>query len=68
MLVKKGNADGADGIFGNCRMRVGYAPAPGPTIKKALCHTCPFGGAGNKYHLLMLVGNMTNRYERDFKK
>ena len=45
----KGNADGAEGIFGNCRMRVGYGPAPGPTIKKALCHTCPFGGAGNKY-------------------
>ena len=37
------------GHFGNCRMRVGYGPAPGPTIKKALCHTCPFGGAGNKY-------------------
>ena len=36
-------------------MRVGYGPAPGPTIKKALCHTCPFGGAGNKYSLSLLV-------------
>ena len=31
---KKGNADGAEGIFGNCRMRVGYGPAPGPTVKR----------------------------------
>ena len=45
----KGNADGAVGIFGKCRARVGYGPAPGPTIKKALCHTCPLGGAVNKY-------------------
>ena len=30
----KGNADGAGGIFGTCRMRVGYGPAPGPTIKR----------------------------------
>ena len=30
----KGNADGAEGIFGNCRMRVDYGPAPGPTIKR----------------------------------
>ena len=46
----KGNADGAEGIFGKLRARVGYGPAPGPTIKKALCHTCPLGGAVNKYH------------------
>ena len=45
----KGNADGAVGIFGKCRARVCYSPAPGPTIKKALCHTCPLGGAVNKY-------------------
>ena len=31
---KKGNADGAEGIFGTCRMRVGYGLAPGPTIKR----------------------------------
>ena len=31
---KKGNADGAEGIFGTCRMRVGYGPAPGPTIQR----------------------------------
>ena len=28
---------------------MGYGPAPGPTIKKVLCHTCPLGGASNKY-------------------
>ena len=37
----KGNADGAEGIFGKLRARVGYGPAPGPTPKKALCHSCP---------------------------
>ena len=37
----KGNADGAVGIFRKCQARVGYGPAPGPTEKKALCHTCP---------------------------
>ena len=31
---QKGNADGTEGIFGTCRMRVGYGPAPGPTIKR----------------------------------
>ena len=44
------NADGAVGIFGKCRARAGYGPAPGPTIKKTLCHPCPLGGAVNKYH------------------
>ncbi len=31
---QKGNADGTEGIFGTCRMRVGYGPPPGPTIKR----------------------------------
>ena len=31
---QKGNADGTEGMFGTCRMRVGYGPAPGPTIKR----------------------------------
>ena len=35
-----GNADGAEGIFGSCRTRVGCGPASGPTLKKALCRTC----------------------------
>ena len=48
--MRKGNADGAVGIFGKCRARVSYSPAPGSTIKKALCHTCLLGGAVNKYH------------------
>ena len=48
--TNKGNADGAVGIFEKCRARVGYGPVPGPTKKKALCHTCPLGGAWNKYH------------------
>ena len=61
----KGNADGAEGILGNCRMRVDYGPAPGPTIKKALCHTCPFGGAGNKYRFsrpLSLLGLLASEF------
>ena len=34
----KGNADGAVGIFGKCRARVGYGPAPGPTKKGLVQH------------------------------
>ena len=34
----KGNVDGTVGIFGKCRVRVGYGPAPGPT-KKRPCAT-----------------------------
>ena len=30
--------------FGDCRARLGYGPAPGPTLKKALCYTCPVVG------------------------
>ena len=44
----KGNADGAVGIFGKCRARVGYGPAPGPTIKR------PFATLARK------VGRSTN--------
>ena len=45
--LNKGNADGADGIFGYA-VRV-WAPALGQDPpKKPLCHTCPFGGACNK--------------------
>ena len=33
----KGNADGAEGIFGKCRMRVGCGPAIGLTLQMALC-------------------------------
>ena len=32
----KGNANRAVGIFGECRVHVGYSPAPGPTKKKGL--------------------------------
>ena len=41
--------------FGECWARLGYGPAPGPTIKKALCNTCLFGGAVNKYRCLLVV-------------
>ena len=51
--ANKENADGAVGIFGKCRARVGFGPAPGPT-KKALCHTCPLGGARNKYRSIVI--------------
>ena len=38
--------------FGECWMHLGSGPVPGPTLKKALCHTCPFGGAVHKYRLI----------------
>ena len=41
---------------------------PKPTIKKALCHTCPFGGAGNKYRfpgLLAGPSGIRARWEID---
>ena len=44
----KGNADGAVGIFGNFGRVWATALRPDPP-KKALCHTCPLGGACNKY-------------------
>ena len=37
----KGTADGAEGIFGKLRARVGYGPAPGPTQKKGLVPYMP---------------------------
>ena len=37
-VPNKGNAEGAVGIFGKCRARMGYGPAPGPT-KKRPCAT-----------------------------
>ena len=42
----KGKADGVRGIFRKCRARVGCGPAPGPTLKKALCRIPPVGGYG----------------------
>ncbi len=51
---QKGNTDGAEGIFGNCRMRVGYGPAPGPTIKRP----CAI--------LARSVGRATNTASRPF--
>ena len=32
--INKGNADGAVGIFGKCRARMGSGPVPRPTKKK----------------------------------
>ena len=37
----KGNAEGAEGIFDKLRARVGYGPAPGPTLKKGLVPYMP---------------------------
>ena len=34
--------------FWKCRARVGYASAPEPTLKNALCHTRPLGGTEDK--------------------
>ena len=39
-----GGADGTKGIFGFCRMHESCSPASGPTLKKALCCTCPVVG------------------------
>ena len=36
-----GNADGAKGIWGIFRTRVGCGPASETHLKKALCRTCP---------------------------
>ena len=36
--------------LGECRACLSYDPAPGPTLKKALCNTRPFGVACYKYH------------------
>ena len=38
--------------FWKCRARVSPSPAPGPTLKKALCHTRPVGGTEDKHHPL----------------
>ena len=43
---KKGNADGAKGIFD--QTRVGFGPATGPTLKTALCHICALVGRSDK--------------------
>ena len=49
----KGNADRVVGIFGQTG-RV-WAPAvPSDSPKKALCHTCPFGGVCNKYRCILI--------------
>ena len=34
---------------------MGYGPEPGPTLKKALCHTRPVGGTEDKYHRLLKI-------------
>ena len=41
-----------------------YGSAPGPTIKKALCHTCPLGGAVNKYRRSISV--LSEQYETSY--
>ena len=44
----RGNADGAEGIFGKLRARVGYGPAPGPTQKRpCTIHARKVGRASN---------------------
>ena len=51
-----GSADGAEGIFGLYRARVGFVPASGPTLKKTLCRTCP------------VVGRRTNKHEKTWTR
>ena len=38
--------------FWKCRTHLGSGSAPRPTLKKALCHTCPFGEEVKKYYLI----------------
>ena len=45
---------GTKSIFGFCRMCLGCGPASGPTLKKALCHTC------------LVVGRRTNKKIQDY--
>ena len=40
--------------FWECRARLGYGAAPGPTLRKALCRTRPVGGTADKYHQIQL--------------
>ena len=56
----KGNADGAVGIFGNTG-RVWATALRSDPPKKALCLTCPLGGACNKYRSLGSV--LASRYQ-----
>ena len=46
---KKGNADGADGIFGFAGRVWAFGPATGPTLKTALCHIRALVGRIVKY-------------------
>ena len=36
--------------FWECRVRLGDVPAPRPTLKKAWCHTRPYGRMEDNYH------------------
>ena len=47
-LFRTGGADRAKGIFGFCRTRIDSGPAFGPSLKKALCRTCPEVGRRTK--------------------
>ena len=51
-------------VFWKCRTRVGYGPALGPTIKKALCHTCSLGGVVIKYRRSLSV--LSELYETSY--
>ena len=39
--------------FWKCQARVGFGPAPGPTLIKDLCHIRPVGETEDKYHHLV---------------
>ena len=48
--------------FWECQARAGSGPAPAP--KKALCHTCPLGGATNKYRRSISV--LSKQYKTSY--
>ena len=46
---QKGECRRGRRYFGPCRTRVGFGPAPGPTLKTALCHIRALVGRNDKY-------------------
>ena len=59
----KGSADGAEGIFGKLRVRVGYGPAPGPTQKRPCAiHARKVGRASNTADQYRCYPNSTRSY------
>ena len=55
--LTRGIADGAEGIFGKLRARVGYGPAPGPTQKRPCAIHARKVGRCIKYRSILLMSD-----------